>query len=100
MAQVRGSGRPDTERDERSGRVHRAVLLGGLTKRCQLEACTKKGKLRPHADLRLASASLQTDTLPTPFATSSEGPTRKEMRTTRSASIQEFTNSLNSGSAD
>ena len=59
MAQVRGSGRPDTERDERSGRVHRAVLLGGLTKRCQLEACTKKGKLRPHADLRLAP---QTDT--------------------------------------
>jgi hypothetical protein len=59
MAQVRGSGRPDTERDERSGRVHRAVLLGGLTKRCQLEACTKKGKLRPHADL---APSLQTDT--------------------------------------
>ena len=61
MAQVRGSGRPDTERDERSGRVHRAVLLGGLTKRCQLEACTKKGKLRPHADLPTC-ASLQTDT--------------------------------------
>lgn len=61
MAQVRGSGRPDTERDERSGRVHRAVLLGGLTKRCQLDACTKKGKLRPHADLPTC-ASLQTDT--------------------------------------
>jgi hypothetical protein len=62
MAQVRGSGRPDTERDERSGRVHRAVLLGGLIGGLPKGASSRRAQRRENCGRTQTCASLQTDT--------------------------------------